>query len=76
MSFLRLHTNNLRNKNNARITPPTIQLQLKWRNGAWHFFNIWFFEPVESFPSLEDAQLFIQEHRINHFAIEGVGVVK
>jgi len=77
MAFLRLHLNNLRNnKGNKRVDPPAIQLQLKWRNGAWHFFNVWFYEPVESFPSLEDAELFVQEHRINHFAIEGVGVVK
>lgn len=77
MAFLRLHLNNMRNnKGNKRVDPPAIQLQLKWRNGSWHMFNIWFYEPVESFPSLEDAQCFIQEHRINHFAIEGVGIIK
>ena len=76
MAFLRLHLNNLRNKSNARVTPPAIQLHLKWRNGSWHFFNIWFFEPVECFDSLEAAEMYIQQHRINHFAIEGVGTIK
>jgi len=77
MAFLRLHLNNLRNnKSNRRIVPPAIQLQLKGRNGAWHFFNVWFYEPVESFPSLEDAELFVQEHRINHYAVEGIGAIK
>ena len=77
MAFLRLHLNNLRNnKSNKRVDPPAIQLHLKWRNGAWHFFNVWFYEPVECFDSLEAAEVHIQEKRINHFAIEGVGTIK
>ena len=77
MAFLRLHLNNMRNnKHNARITPPAIQLRLKWRNGSWHMFNIWFYEPVMKFDDLEQAQIYCAEHRINHFELEGIGQVQ
>ena len=76
MAFLRLHTNNLRNNNTKHHnTPPAIQLRLKWRNGAWHLFNIWFFEPVMAFTDLEQAQMYCHEHRMNAFELEGVGKV-
>jgi hypothetical protein len=76
MSYLRLHTHNLRNTTSRSNTAPSIQLQLRWRNGAWHFFNVYFWETTAAFEDLEQAEEYIEEKRIAHYSLEGVGVVK